>query len=68
MQLKAQQKNKKLKEELREKQEQIDGELETRVANVMANERLDHGRQIKELEKEMYDVNKDLAHVREVSD
>ena len=53
---------------MREKQEQIDGELETRVANVMANERLEHGRQMKELEKEMYDVNKDLAHVREVSD
>ena len=46
----------------------MDGELETRVANVMANERLEHSRQMKELEKEMYDVNKDLAHVREVSD
>lgn len=46
----------------------MDGELETRVANVMANERQEHGRQMKELEKEMYDVNKDLAHVREVSD
>ena len=34
----------------------------------MANERQEHGRQMKELEKEMYDVNKDLAHVREVSD
>ena len=46
----------------------MDGELETRVANVMANERSEHGRQMKDLEKEMYDVNKDLAQVREVSD
>ena len=36
----------------------MDGELETRVANVMANERQEHGRQMKELEKEIVQSGK----------
>ena len=57
-----------MKNELQEKQEQLDGELEIRIGNIMASERHEHQRSMKEVEKEMLDVNKTLATVRAEND
>ena len=56
--------NEKLKSELREKQEQLDGELEIRIGNIMESERHEHQRATKEIEREMLEVNRTLATVR----
>ena len=41
-QMQVLQANQKLKDDLREKQEQMDGELEIRIGNIMENERHEH--------------------------
>ena len=58
----------KLKNELREKQEQLEGELEIRIGNIMESERHEHERAMKEVEREMHEVNKALATVRAEGD
>ena len=47
--------------ELREKQEQVDQELERRISNIMENERHKHEIALKDAEREIYEVNRNLA-------
>lgn len=67
-QMQVLQANEKLKNELREKQEQLEGELEIRIGNIMESERHEHERAMKEVEREMHEVNKALATVRAEGD
>ena len=67
-QMQVLQANEKLKNELREKQEQLEGELEIRIGNIMESERHEHERAMKEVEREMHEVNKPLATVRAEGD
>ena len=60
--------NQKLSLELREKQDQVDQELQQRINNIMENERHDHQRALREAEKEIFDVNKTLATMQALSE
>ena len=60
--------NQKLSLELREKQDQVDQELQQRINNIMENERHDHSRALREAEKEIFDVNKTLATMQALSE
>ncbi len=55
--------NQKLSLELKEKQDQVDQELEHRIQNIMANERHQHERALKSAEREILEVNRTLATV-----
>ena len=46
----------------------MDSELESRINNIMENERLDHERAMKDAEREILEVNKTLATVHASSE
>ena len=56
--------NEKLKLQLREKEEVIEGELAQRVDKIMESERHSHNIEIKEIEREMIEVNRTLASLQ----
>lgn len=53
---------------MREKQEEVDQELESRITNIMQNERHEHEKALKEAEREIFEVNRQLATVQASSE
>ena len=66
--LMAIQTNEKLKLELREKQEQIENELKERIERIMETERHKHQVELKDIERELYEVNRTLASVQHANE